>query len=259
MEVNKNKKHEECKLGETGHRLVEEGRRLQVEGQNVIDEGKRVEEEGHRLERECEEQKEKELYIFVNRIRFVKRQGVKREMTIDELTGLVGLTSETATVRRLLCGDELSEPLVCSQKIEPGDQFVVTRKCVSGGFQDRIEMELSQLRESSQTVDFVRGQTSYVIYRGVPTKTPGVKTDVIVAVPNGYPASMIDRAGFPENAPQISEVRGSPQEVVNVAGQSWRLISYHPHAGGGGLPWNPAIHGFHTYFFEVLSWLEVGK
>lgn len=218
-----------------------------------------MEEEGRRIERECEEQKEKDLFIFANRIRFEECQGVKPVMTENELAGLVGLNSETAIVRRILCGDELSDPLSGLQKIKPGDQFVVTRKCVNGGFQDRVELELSRLRESSQDVEFVRTPVPYVIYKNVPTKTKGIKTDVVVAVPSGYPANMLDRAGFPENSPLIAQVKGSPQEVVDIGGRAWRMISYHPHNGGGGAPWDPSIHGFHTYLAEILAWLEVGK
>lgn len=257
--------HEQCQNDETAQRLVEEGKQLKAEGhrleeeaRRLFEQGEHLEEEGNRLERESHEQKEKDLFIFVNRIRLGEKQGVKHVMTDDELAGLVGLTNQTAIVRRLLNGDDTSEPLSGPQKIKRGDQFVVTRRAVEGGFQDRVEREVALLQESSQVVEFVRGSTSYVIYRGVPTKSR-TKTDVIVAVPTGYPAAMIDRAGLPEGSMVIGQVRGSPQEVIQVAGQNWRMISYHPHAGGGGLSWNPAVHGFHTYLSEIFAWLEVGK
>lgn len=257
--------HDSCHLDETGHKLIEEGRRLQVEGhqlkeqgERLVLEGKRLEEEGHRIEKECHEDKDKDIFIFVNRIRFIESQGVKKIMSVDAIAGLVGLTSETAIVRRLMCGDDTSDPLNGDQKIKPGDQFVVTRKRVEGGFQDRIEAELSLLREAAQEVEFVHDSASYVIYKNVPTKSKQ-KIDVIVQVPAGYPAAMIDRAGLPSDSSIVNQVKGSPQEVLQVGGKSWRMISYHPHAGGGGLSWNPQIHGFHTYLAEVLAWLEVGK
>jgi hypothetical protein len=39
-------------------------------------------------------------------------------------------------------------------------------------------------------------------------------------------------------------------EAVN---RQWRLVSYHPHSGGGGPQWDPMIHGFHTYFTELIA------
>jgi hypothetical protein len=98
----------------------------------------------------------------------------------------------------------------------------------------------------------------FVIYKNIPARLSGfLKTDVIVQVPQGYPAAMIDRAGLPVDSPLIGRVKGSPQEVIQVGGRSWRMISYHPHNGGGGLPWDLSMHGFHTYLSEVLAWLEV--
>ena len=32
-----------------------------------------------------------------------------------------------------------------------------------------------------------------------------------------------------------------------LSGRTWRRISYHPHNGGGGPAWNPALYNFHTY------------
>lgn len=266
MEQEKMKQgHDECHLDETGQRLIEEGLRLQSEGlrlenegEQLVIEGKRLEEEGRRIEKDLQEEKAKDLFIFVNRIRFTECQGVKKIMSVEAIAGLVGLTSETAIVRRLLCGDDTSDPLSDDQRIKTGDQFVVTRKRVEGGFRDRVDSELALLRESAQGVEFIHDPVPYVIYKNVPTKTK-LKVDVIVPVPSGYPAAMIDRAGLPADSPLINQVKGSPQEVVQVGGQSWRMISYHPHAGGGGPSWDPRIHGFHTYLAEVLAWLEVGK
>jgi hypothetical protein len=261
-----------CELSEVGHRLVEDGkkmveeshrlkqeaRRLEEEAQRLECEGQHLEQEGRKLEAEHHESKEKDLFIFVNRIKFTHGQGVKKKMSVDEIARLVGLTSATAIVRHLICNDDTSDPLVGEQHIKAGDQFLVTRKCVEGGFHDRVESELSLLRESSQKVDLVPGPTSYVIYRDVPTAKK-TKVDVIVSIPNGYPSAMIDRVGLPADSPLINMIKGSPQEIIQADGKSWRMISYHPHAGGGGLAWNHLIHGFHTYLSEVAAWLEVLK
>lgn len=253
-----------------GHHLIEEGKRLQTEGAELLDEakhlheegeklveeGKRLEAEGHRIEKEHCEELEKKLFIFVNRMRFGKDKGVHNPMSVDEIAGLVGLTSQTAIVRRLADGgDDASDPLEGMQKIKAGDQFIVTRRHVNGGFEERVHSELNLLGESSQTTEYCDG---FVIYKDLPARLSGfLKTDVIVQVPQGYPSAMIDRAGLPADSPLIGRVKGSPQEVINVGGRSWRMISYHPHNGGGGIPWDLNSHGFHTYLSEVIAWLEV--
>lgn len=80
-------------------------------------------------------------------------------------------------------------------------------------------------------------------------------TDVLVPVPAGYPAAMLDLAYLPEGSALIGRVKGAPQTTINAGGRVWRQISYHPHNGGGGPPWNPNVHGFHTYIDELLTWL----
>ena len=68
---------------------------------------------------------------------------------------------------------------------------------------------------------------------------------------------MIDWAYLPENSPMLECVKGTPQdERITALGQLWRRISYHPHQGGGAPSWNPAVHGFHTYLGELVSWLH---
>lgn len=267
---NKKQKHQPDHCGddkdllEAAHRLKEEGKRLHEEADRLDDQAERLEDEARRLEEEahehgheCEEDRNKDLYMFVNRLRFDHAHGAKHRMTTQEIAALVGKSIEDHVVRRLLPNGDTSDPLDGEQQVKRGDQFFVTRKKVEGGFEDRIAKELSHLRESSQAVDFIPGSPGYVIYRQVPTSRGRV--DVIVPVPTGYPHGMIDRAGLPEGHPLIGQVKGSPQEVVSVAGQNWRMISYHPHNGGGGERWNPSKHGFHTYFSEVIAWLEVLK
>jgi hypothetical protein len=67
----------------------------------------------------------------------------------------------------------------------------------------------------------------------------------------------LDGAHLPEGSPLLGRVAGSPQGViVAVEGRRWQLVSYHPHNGGGGPPWNKDKHGFHTYIDEILSWIH---
>lgn len=204
-------------------------------------------------------EKEKQLHIFINRLKFDREQGVKDEMAAGEIAALVGLTAHTAIVRQIYGQSQnYSEPLQGTISLKNGDQFVVTRRHVEGGFSDRVASEIDRLKESGQTVEVVG---KYVIYRKLPTFILNELKfiDVLVEIPNGYPAAMIDRAAVVADSPLIGRVKGSPQEVIQVSGQNWRLISYHPHNGGGGPPWNPNKHGFHTYLQEIISWLGGGR
>jgi hypothetical protein len=127
---------------------------------------------------------------------------------------------------------------------------------------ERILRELSLLSEGNQQADLVEADRQYVIYRNVPTA--GVRsslpasTDVIVPVPAGYPAAAIDLAGLPVGSPLLPRLRGGQnnQGVVQADGKAWQLASYHPHQNGGAGPWNQMVHGFHTYFDSLVSWLE---
>jgi hypothetical protein len=200
------------------------------------------------------------IHIFVNRRKFDETLGVKSSMTVDEVARLVGQTDETAVVRRSHgSSGNVSEPLAGYVEVKSGDQFLVTRKTVEGGsgVTSRIEHELQSLRGSGQKVDYAPEGTGYVIYFDLPVtgqESTGA-SDVLVPVPQGYAGSMIDRAALPVDSPWIGRVRGQPQEEVTVAGRRWRLMSYHPHNGGGAPPWNPNQHGFHTYIDELLNWL----
>ncbi len=66
---------------------------------------------------------------------------------------------------------------------------------------ERIERELAQLHEGGQVAEILVGDRECVLYRDVPTDGPrfglSATTDVIVPVPSGYPAAMIDLAGLP--------------------------------------------------------------
>ncbi|MBV2168815.1 MAG: hypothetical protein KUL82_08920 [Bdellovibrio sp.] len=242
------------KLQRKGEELLDKAKHLTEEGNELIKEGKELVADGDRIAREHCAELEK-LHIFVNRIRFGKDKGVKKKMTVNEIAQLVGLTAETAVVRRLDEDGNASQPLHGTLDIESGEQFSVTRKNVNGGSGERVKAELDILREGRQKAQLIDG---FVLYEGVPAWMSGpLKTDVIVPIPNGYPSSMIDRAGLPVGSPLIGKVKGQPQEVVQVGGKAYQLISYHPHNGGGGQPWNLSVHGFHTYLTEVIAWLEV--
>lgn len=126
---------------------------------------------------------------------------------------------------------------------------------------ERIERELTRLRDGGQDAAVMQGSRLVVLYRAVPTAGEGLQlpseSDVIVPVPDGYPAAMIDLAGLPLGSPLLARVRGGTnnQGIVEVDGKQWQLASYHPHNGGGGPPWDPGRLGFHTYFDYVVSWL----
>lgn len=127
---------------------------------------------------------------------------------------------------------------------------------------ERILKELAFLQEGNQAAELVTGDRDFVIYRSVPTGGARIglimATDVIVPVPPGYPASPIDLAGLPVGSPLLAHIKGglNSQGIVEVSGMKWQLASYHPHSNGGAPPWDQLRHGFHTYFGELLTWLD---
>jgi Prokaryotic E2 family E len=127
---------------------------------------------------------------------------------------------------------------------------------------ERIERELTVLKEGGQSAEYFAEPRPLVLYRAVPTAgdTLGLpaQTDVLVPVPPGYPASMIDLAGLPVGSPLLGRVKGGQnnQGIVTADGRQWQLASYHPHNGRGGAPWDQSRHGFHTYFDHLISWLD---
>lgn len=124
----------------------------------------------------------------------------------------------------------------------------------------RLNRELALLATGGQIATLVVGSEEVVIYRDLPTAGAGrglpASTDVIAPIPAGYP-STIDLAGLPEGSLLLPHVKGGGncQRVVTADGRRWVLASYHPHGNGGGPPWDPARHGFHTYVGELLVWL----
>jgi hypothetical protein len=128
---------------------------------------------------------------------------------------------------------------------------------------ERIERELGKLREGDQIAELFLESRAVVLYRNVPTDGPRLgldaQTDVVVPVPDGYPAALIDLAGLPVGSPFIQRVKGgqNSQGIVTADGRQWHLLSYHPHNGGGGPPWDQMQHGFHTYLDHLIAWLHV--
>jgi hypothetical protein len=128
--------------------------------------------------------------------------------------------------------------------------------------QPRVERELGILREGGQRVEFLTATRPVVLYREVPTGGARLGlptlTDVVVPLPAGYPAAMIDLAGLPVGSPLLPRVKGGQnnQGIVDADGRQWQLASYHPHNNGGGPPWDQLRHGFHTYLDHLISWLD---
>ncbi len=199
------------------------------------------------------------LSITVNARVFTEHDGVKHAMTGQEIAALV--YPERPRETRIWLVSDGNREIGLDERIELQgcEVFDVVRKKVDGGYESsRVDRELEELRASGQVVTAVTSPVTAVVYHDLRTK-PGnavVKTDVLVLIPGGYPAQMLDGAYLPEGSKLIGHVKGSPQDhCVTVLGHVWRQISYHPHNGGGGPGWNPAIHGLHTYLGEIISWL----
>ena len=128
--------------------------------------------------------------------------------------------------------------------------------------QDRIARELRTLAEGGQVAELVVASQSVVVYFDVPTagEERGLPSasDVVVPVPSGYPGGIIDLAGLPVGSPFLGLVKGgdNSQGLISVCDREWQLASYHPHNGGGGPPWDPNRHGFHTYLDHLIAWLD---
>jgi hypothetical protein len=188
---------------------------------------------------------------------------VQKEMTGRQVAALVGVPADVAVVRRGNNGNAPEVGLDEVLTIQNAEHFLVTRKVVEGGYEipERIRRELAQLAAGGQHAEFFPGAREVVLYRDVPVTTAlaGMPrhTDVVVPVPSGYPAGMIDLAGLPVGSPLLPRVAGGPnnQGIITVDDREFQLASYHPHNNGGGPPWDQTKHGFHTYFDQILAWL----
>ena len=198
-----------------------------------------------------------ELSITVNSRRFSEHDGVKHVMTGEQIAALVYPQNPRETRVWEVSPEKREIDLDKNIEIKGCEVFDVVRKKVDGGYEAaRVELELAKVRQSGQVVTKTENPAA-VMYHDLRTR-PGnavPKTDVLVVIPGGYPGQMLDGAYLPEGSPLIGRVKGTPQAQITALGRRWRLISYHPHNGGGGAAWNPSIHGFHTYVGELLSWL----
>lgn len=200
-----------------------------------------------------------ELKITVNHRPFAEHDGVKREMTGLEIATLAYPENPANTRVFFLSDGNREVSLTETVHIKGCEEFEVVRKEVTGGFErSRLDRELDILRDGGLMVTLVESPGA-VVYHDMNTggNAPVKTTDVLVPVPGAYPGQMIDWAYLPENSPLFGRVKGQPQDHrITALGRVWRQVSYHPHNGGGAPAWNPTVHGFHTYFGEVLSWLK---
>ncbi|MDP0497632.1 MAG: hypothetical protein Q7Q73_15625 [Verrucomicrobiota bacterium JB024] len=198
----------------------------------------------------------KGLFIVVNKKKFTETDGVKPQMTGRELAKLVIEKPKNPTIT--LIGENRKIGLDETVEITCGMEFEIIRDDVKGGYnKPRIEMEIDILRQNGAAVDFVEGPRPAIIYRGMKTRHLAKLVDVLVPVPSGYPGHYIDLAFLPSNSNLFGKVPGARQgHAIVVDGVRFEQVSYHPHNGGGGPAWNSNRHGFHTYYDEVLAWLN---
>jgi hypothetical protein len=128
----------------------------------------------------------------------------------------------------------------------------------------RIREELKKLLEAGgiRAELASEGDQDYVIYYSLET-SGGLKdlptvTDVLVAVPGGYPSAPIDMPALPVGSRLANLVVGgsNPQTIVTFQNTQWRFLSFHPYGGKGAPSWNPNKHGFHDYYQHLYTWLH---
>jgi hypothetical protein len=81
-----------------------------------------------------ETEKDHQLHIFVNRRKFERGDGVQDQMTGAQIAALVNVPSDNAVVRRDTGPDRSEIAMDRTIDIKNGDQFLVTRKAVEGGY-----------------------------------------------------------------------------------------------------------------------------
>jgi hypothetical protein len=125
---------------------------------------------------------------------------------------------------------------------------------------DRVENELKMISPRNNDVKRFESPDA-VIYYGLPSPVGVVdSTDVLVLIPSGYPGATLDHAYLPVGSTLLGILKGQPEaSYVEVDGRKWQRVSYHPHNGGGAPPWDPTVHGFHTYIDEILTWLSIKR
>jgi len=200
------------------------------------------------------------LTIKVNKLRFTEKDGVKPKMTGREIAVLVEPDPDQTKVERLTTEGPVPVGLKGEAPIANGDEFKVIRCNVNAGYQDsRVEREVEQLRKRGVRVTLV-AEPAAVIYHDVPvhSRLPVQTTDVLVKVPSGYPGRIIDNAFLPEGSPLLNRTVGAEQHIEIIGGLRWKQKSIHPYTGSS-VAWNKDLHGFHTYYGEMVSWLHAGQ
>jgi hypothetical protein len=203
----------------------------------------------------------KGLSIIVNKQTFGVADGVKEKMTGREIASLVSPQPDKTEVTRVRGKERVPVGLDEVIEIKSCEEFCVIRTNVVGGYElVRIEREIASLQENGGEITFVAAPVACAIYQNLPTRNgyPHIaETDVLVTIPSAYPGVMLDGAYLPTPSPLLGKVEGSPQgTTIQALGRTWQLVSYHPHNGGGGPAWNKDRHGLHTYYTEILSWIQ---
>ena len=201
------------------------------------------------------------LTIAVNKQTFGEADGVKTHMTGREIASLVSPQPDKTEVTRHKGTGRIPVGLDETVEIKGCEEFTVIRTNVVGGFEPtRIQREVGALRDNGGDVTFVESPVACAVYHRLPARTgyPHLaETDVLVPIPAAYPGVMLDGAYLPTGSPLLGRVEGSPQgQTIQALDRTWQLVSYHPHNGGGGPPWNKDRHGLHTYYTEILSWIQ---
>lgn len=201
------------------------------------------------------------LTITVNKQTFGEPDGVKERMTGREIASLVSPQPDKTEVTRHKGTERIPVALDETVEIKGCEEFSVIRTNVVGGFEPtRIQREVGALRENGGEVTFVETPVACAVYHRLPARKnyPHLaETDVLVPIPSAYPGVMLDGAYLPTGSPLLGRVEGSPQgQTIQALGRTWQLVSYHPHNGGGGPAWNKDRHGLHTYYTEILSWIQ---
>lgn len=201
------------------------------------------------------------LSIIVNKQTFGEADGVKHRMTGREIASLVSPQPDKTEVTRHKGKERIPVALDETIEIKECEEFTVIRTNVVGGFEPtRIQREVGALRDNGGEVTFVESPVACAVYHRLPARKgyPHLaETDVLVPIPSAYPGVMLDGAYLPTGSPLLGRVEGSPQgQTIQALGRTWQLVSYHPHNGGGGPAWNKDRHGLHTYYTEVLSWIQ---
>jgi hypothetical protein len=200
-----------------------------------------------------------QLHIFVNSLPFTEADGVKPKMTGREIAGLVHQDANQSDIKKLegdskhvIGPDEVVEIKNC-------DRFEVIRRNVTAGFEiARVERELALLRKGGARITIIAEPVPAVIYHdlAVHSGQPVATTDVLVTIPSGYPGGRLDNACLPVGSPVMNILPGAVQHVVTAAlGRTWQQKSVHPHNAPGS-QWDKNRHGFHTYYGEMLAWVN---